>query len=58
MLAEVPVNQELVDDANITRNALISGNTKEARVFRHDNALGSLQVSPSPARQRLADKAA
>src|SRR5215204_3558143 len=54
-LAEVPVNQELVDDANITLNALIGGDTKEARALRHDNALSSLQVPPSTARQRMAD---
>jgi hypothetical protein len=36
------VNQELVHDANVTLNALISRKAKEVRALPHDNALGAL----------------
>ena len=41
-LAKLPVNQELVHDANDTLNALISCKAKEARALPDDNALGAL----------------
>ena len=41
-LAQLPVNQELVHDANDTLNAQIGRKAKEARALSDDNALGAL----------------